>query len=167
MFWYNKTLVEFDLVQHQISFSGSSDVRLSFASPNITCPGKTNLMLDSISSNKCLMCLTNISFCFSQAKNVFEKFQKHRQANSACQAMFVNVCVFGHLEILFDKHSPWCGSTNLLLLVGWNINVCHECLGGQTYKHSHASRMSNVCQTMFVRLARALMFTFTWAIPLH
>ena len=42
MFWYNKTLVEFDLVQHQISFAGSSDVTLSFASPNITCPGKTN-----------------------------------------------------------------------------------------------------------------------------
>ena len=40
MFWYNKTLVEFDLVQHQISFAGSSDATLSFASPNITCPGK-------------------------------------------------------------------------------------------------------------------------------
>ena len=50
---YNKTLVELDLVQHQISFAGSSDVRLSFASPNITCPCKTNLMLDSVSSNKC------------------------------------------------------------------------------------------------------------------
>ena len=37
MFWYNKTVVEFDLVQHQISFTWSSDVRLSFASPNITC----------------------------------------------------------------------------------------------------------------------------------
>ena len=36
MFWYNKTLVEFDLVQHQVSFSGSRDVRLSFASSNIT-----------------------------------------------------------------------------------------------------------------------------------
>ena len=35
MFWYNRTLVEFDLVQHQINFAGSSDVRLSFASPNI------------------------------------------------------------------------------------------------------------------------------------
>ena len=34
MFWYNKTLVEFDLVQHQISFALSSDVRLSFASPS-------------------------------------------------------------------------------------------------------------------------------------
>ena len=55
MFWYNKTLVEFDLVQHQISVAGSRDVRLSFASPNITCPGKTNLMLDSVSSNKCLV----------------------------------------------------------------------------------------------------------------
>ena len=55
MFWYKKTLVEFDLVQHQIGFAGSSDVRLCFASPNITCPGKTNLMLDSVSSNKCLM----------------------------------------------------------------------------------------------------------------
>ena len=40
MFWHNKTLVEFDLVRHQISFAGSS-----FASPNITCPGKINLML--------------------------------------------------------------------------------------------------------------------------
>ena len=48
MFWYNNTLVELDLVQHQISFAGSSDVRLSFASPSITCPGKTNLMLDSV-----------------------------------------------------------------------------------------------------------------------
>ena len=37
MFWYNKTVVEFDLVQHQISFAWSSDVRLSFASPSITC----------------------------------------------------------------------------------------------------------------------------------
>ena len=55
MFCYNKTLVEFDPVQRQISFSGSSDVRLSFASPNITCPCNTNLMLDSVSSNKCLM----------------------------------------------------------------------------------------------------------------
>ena len=43
MFWYNKALVEFDLIQHQISFAGSSDVKLSFASPNITCSGKTNL----------------------------------------------------------------------------------------------------------------------------
>ena len=55
MFWYNKTVVEFDLVQHQISFAWSSDVRLSFASPNIACHGKTNLMLDSASSNNCLM----------------------------------------------------------------------------------------------------------------
>ena len=55
MFWYNKTVVEFDLVQHQISFAWSSDVRLSFASPNIACHGKTNLMLDSESSNNCLM----------------------------------------------------------------------------------------------------------------
>ena len=55
MFWHNKTLVKFDLIQHQISFAGSSDVRLSFSSLNITCPGKTNLMLDSVSSNKCLM----------------------------------------------------------------------------------------------------------------
>ena len=36
MFWYNKTLVELDLIQHQISFARSSDVRLSFASHNIT-----------------------------------------------------------------------------------------------------------------------------------
>ena len=55
MFWYNKTVVEFDLVQHQISFARSSDVRLSFASPSITCPGKTNLMLDLVSSNNCLL----------------------------------------------------------------------------------------------------------------
>ena len=55
MFWYNKTVVEFDLVQHQISLAWSSDVRLSFASPSITCHGKTNLMLDSVSSNKCLL----------------------------------------------------------------------------------------------------------------
>ena len=55
MFWYNKTVDEFDLVQHQISFACSSDVRLSFASPNITCHGKTNLMLDSVSSNNCLI----------------------------------------------------------------------------------------------------------------
>ena len=40
MFWYNKKVIEFDLVQHQISFAWSSDVRLSFASPNITCHGK-------------------------------------------------------------------------------------------------------------------------------
>ena len=57
MFWCNKTVVEFDLDQHQISFAGSSYVRFSFASPNIACPGKTNLMLDSVSSNKCLMFL--------------------------------------------------------------------------------------------------------------
>ena len=56
MFWYHKTLVEFDIVQHQISFAGTSDVRLSFASPSITCPGKANLMLDLVASNKCLMC---------------------------------------------------------------------------------------------------------------
>ena len=37
MFWYNKTLVEFDLLQRQISFSGSRDVRLSFASSSVTC----------------------------------------------------------------------------------------------------------------------------------
>ena len=55
MSWYNKTLAELDLVQHQISFAGPRDVRLSFASPNITCPGKTNLMLDLVSSNKCLV----------------------------------------------------------------------------------------------------------------
>ena len=55
MFWYNKTVVEFDLVQHQISFAWSSDVRLRFASPNITCHGKTNLMLDSVSSDNCLI----------------------------------------------------------------------------------------------------------------
>ena len=60
MFWYNKTLAEFDLVQHQISFAGSSDVRLSLASPNITCPGKANLMLDLVSSNKCLMFIQHI-----------------------------------------------------------------------------------------------------------
>ena len=30
MFWYNKTLVEFDLIQHQISFAWSSDAGLSF-----------------------------------------------------------------------------------------------------------------------------------------
>ena len=58
MFQYDKTLVEF--VQHQISFTGSSDVRLSFALPNISCPGKTNLMLDSVSSNKCLICAKDI-----------------------------------------------------------------------------------------------------------
>ena len=55
MFGYNKTVVEFDLVQHQISFVWSSDVRLSFASPSITCHGKTNLMLDEVSSNNCLL----------------------------------------------------------------------------------------------------------------
>ena len=55
MFWYNKTLVELDLVQHQISFAGPSDVRLSFASPNITYPDKTNPMLDSVSSNESLL----------------------------------------------------------------------------------------------------------------
>ena len=52
---YNKTLLEFDLIQHQISFARSGDVRLSFALPSITCPSKTNLMLDSVSSNKCLL----------------------------------------------------------------------------------------------------------------
>ena len=55
MFWYYKTLAEFDLVQHQISFTGSSYVRLSFASSNIICPGKTNLMLDLVSSKTCLL----------------------------------------------------------------------------------------------------------------
>ena len=40
MFWYNKTLVE-------------------FASPNITCPGKTNLMLDTVSSSKCLVFISS------------------------------------------------------------------------------------------------------------
>ena len=55
MFWYNKTVVEFDLVQHQISVAWSGDVRLNFASPNITCHDKTNLMLDSVSSNNCLL----------------------------------------------------------------------------------------------------------------
>ena len=30
---YNKTLVELDLVQHQISFAWSSDIWLSFTSP--------------------------------------------------------------------------------------------------------------------------------------
>ena len=65
MFWYKKRLVEFDFVQHQISFARSSNVRLSFASPNITCPGKTNLMLDSVSSNKCLMlCIRGVSLLF-------------------------------------------------------------------------------------------------------
>ena len=59
MFWYNKTVVEFDLVQHQISFAWSSDVRLSFASLNITCHGKTNLMLDLVSSKNCLMLMLN------------------------------------------------------------------------------------------------------------
>ena len=67
MFWYNKTVVEFDLVQHQISFAWSSDVRLSFASPNITCHGKTNLMLDSVSFNNCLM---SLMLCKSQVKAV-------------------------------------------------------------------------------------------------
>ena len=55
MSWYDKTVVEFDLVQHQIRFSWSSDVKLSFALPSITCHGKTNLMLDSVSSNNCLL----------------------------------------------------------------------------------------------------------------
>ena len=58
---WNNELVELDLVQHQISFAGSSDVRLSFASHNITCPSKTNLMLDSGSSNKCLtLCIRGV-----------------------------------------------------------------------------------------------------------
>ena len=65
MFWYNKTVVEFDLVQHQISFAWSSDVRLSFASPNITCHGKTNLTLDSVSSKNCLMlCIRGVDLLF-------------------------------------------------------------------------------------------------------
>ena len=55
MFWYNKTVVEFDFVQQQISFAWSSYVRLNFALPNITCHGKTNLMLDSVSPNNCLV----------------------------------------------------------------------------------------------------------------
>ena len=70
MFWYNTTLAEFVLIQHEISFTWSSDVsfawssdvsfawssdvRPAFASPYITCPGKINFMLDSVSSNKCL-----------------------------------------------------------------------------------------------------------------
>ena len=64
MFCYNKTLVEFDLVQHQISFTGSSDARLSFSSPGITCPAKTNLMLDSVSSNN--VKYSHFYFCFKQ-----------------------------------------------------------------------------------------------------
>ena len=65
MFRYNKTVVEFDFVQHQISFARSNDVRLSFASPNITCPGKTNLMLDLVSSNNCLLlAIIRIMFTF-------------------------------------------------------------------------------------------------------
>ena len=55
MFCYNKTPVEFDLVQHKISFAVSNDVWFSFVSPNITCQGKTNLMLNSASSNKYLL----------------------------------------------------------------------------------------------------------------
>ena len=66
MFWYNKTVVEFDLVQHQISFAWSSDVRLSFTSLNITCHGKTYLMLDSVSSNNCFILQPNI---FSDCDN--------------------------------------------------------------------------------------------------
>ena len=83
MFWYNKTLVEFDLVQHQISFAGSSDVRLSFASPSITCPGKTNLMLDSVSSNKCfimytVLCQQSTSGLFLQG--CFQDLEKNVKA---------------------------------------------------------------------------------------
>ena len=59
MFWCNKTLVEFDLIQHQISFARSSDVRLSSALPNITC----HSTLDSVSSNKCLiLCINFLNF---------------------------------------------------------------------------------------------------------
>ena len=46
--WYNKTLVEFDLSNIRLVLQLGQvmlDVRLSFASPNITCPGKTYLML--------------------------------------------------------------------------------------------------------------------------
>ena len=43
MFWYDKTHVEF---YYQTSFAGQ-------VTSSITCLGKTNLMLDSVLSNKC------------------------------------------------------------------------------------------------------------------
>ena len=73
MFWCNKTVVEFDLVQHQISVAWSSDVRLSFVSPNITCHGKTNLVLDSVSSNNCLLSVV-ITGVTSSGKLPSQKF---------------------------------------------------------------------------------------------
>ena len=50
---FKKTIAEFDLLEHQITFIGSSVIRFSFALPSIAYPGKTNLMLDSVSANKC------------------------------------------------------------------------------------------------------------------
>ena len=48
MFWYNETLVEFNLVQHQISFSGSSDVRLSFAQHHLSRQNESDVGLGLI-----------------------------------------------------------------------------------------------------------------------
>ena len=55
MFWFNKTFLEFDLVQHRISFARSSNFRISITLPSITCLSKVSLMLDLISSNKCFI----------------------------------------------------------------------------------------------------------------
>ena len=54
---YNKALVKFDLVQHQISFARSSDACSASLHPtSLVPPSKTNMMWDS--SNKCLALLS-------------------------------------------------------------------------------------------------------------
>ena len=45
-----------------------------------------------------------IYFCLSEARNIFEKFQKYWQTNPAFQAMFGNVCLFGQ-TIRHEKES--------------------------------------------------------------
>ena len=95
-------------------------------------------------------CLTNISDFLSSTMFVslatmqtyvwqtfFACHKRHRQANSACQAMFVNVCVFGHL-----KNLVW--QTFTLIWIYWFAFDSwpeYQCLswmflmGGLTYKH--------------------------------
>ena len=54
------SLAEFNLVQDQIRFVESGDVHLSLTLPNITFPSKTKLMLNSFSSNKCIVSNKNM-----------------------------------------------------------------------------------------------------------
>ena len=101
MFWYNKILVEFDLVQHQISFAGSSDVRLSFASPNIICLGKTNLMLDLVSSSRCLMLVTPYTTWQFHSYTL----RPYPLVDSACNNMFCSTFLHCFLLFLYNPFS--------------------------------------------------------------